>query len=325
MQSPALPNLDLTRLNTYSLFSRPSKVHARQLGCIVGAEATVNQLLNNLPDQLAGCSLRRWRDALWSAHQDHRPVVAALGGHVVKTGCTPYLIDWIRRGVLSAVCLNGAAAIHDVELAVAGHTSEDVAAGLIDGSFGMARETSILFARAANEAHDKECGLGAALGAVLQREPCARPDISLVRTAAEASIPCSIHITLGTDVVHMHPCISGAHLGEASLRDFYLICAVVAGLAKGVWMNLGSAVILPEVFLKAVSVARNLGHTLEGMTTVDLDMVQQYRAQANVLERPNGNAISITGHHEIMIPLIHAAVAARLHVPEANRPGNNPE
>jgi len=247
MQSPALPNLDLTRLNTYSLFSRPSKVHARQLGCIVGAEATVNQLLNNLPDQLAGCSLRRWRDALWSAHQDHRPVVAALGGHVVKTGCTPYLIDWIRRGVLSAVCLNGAAAIHDVELAVAGHTSEDVAAGLIDGSFGMARETSILFARAANEAHDKECGLGAALGAVLQRSPVRAR--TLAWCAQLRSIhSCSIHITLGTDVRPHAPLYLRSAPRRSEPTRFLPDMCRRRGLAKGVWMNLGSAVILPEVF-----------------------------------------------------------------------------
>jgi hypothetical protein len=302
--------LDLDQLTTHSLYDRPSKVGVAELGRPLGPNATVADLVESLPDQLAGQSLRRWRDAIWAARQADCAVVAALGGHVIKAGCGPYLIDWIRREVLTAVCLNGAAAIHDVELALAGRTSEDVAARLPDGRFGMTRETAQFFAEAAEVATMTGFGLGAALGALLQRERCLHPEASVLRAAAEAGIPCTVHIAVGTDIVHMHACASGARIGEATLRDFRLACAVVADLAGGVWMNLGSAVLLPEIFLKAVSVARNLGYTLDGMTTVDLDMVRQYRARVNVLERHHCQAIAVTGHHELVLPLIHAAVIA---------------
>jgi hypothetical protein len=272
----------------------------------------VDQLLEALPDQLAGQALRRWRDAVVEAYQSDRPVIAALGGHVIKTGCAPFLIDWIRRGVLTAVCLNGSAAIHDVELALVGHTSEDVEARLADGSFGMTRETARFFARAADLADQGNTGLGAALGNLLLRERCLHPEASLLRAAAEAAIPATVHVALGTDIVHMHDCASGAKTGEATLHDFRTVCALVADQAHGVWMNLGSAVVLPEVFLKAVTVAQNLSYDLTGMTTVDLDMIRQYRGRVNVLERHHCQGIALTGHHEIMLPLIHAAVVARL-------------
>jgi hypothetical protein len=307
-----LPSLDLTRLRTHSLHDRPSKVGVQHLGKPQGPAATVDQLLDSLPDQLAGQALRRWRDAVVEATRNDRAVVAALGGHVIKTGCAPYLIDWIRRGVLTAVCLNGSAAIHDVELALAGRTSEDVEARLADGSFGMTRETAAFFARAASSAIEADTGLGAALGKLLLHEPCRHPEASLLRAAAEAGIPATIHVALGTDIVHMHACASGARTGEATMRDFHTVCALVADLAHGVWMNLGSAVVLPEVFLKAVTVARNLSYDLTGMTTVDLDMIRQYRGRVNVLERHHCKGIAVTGHHEVMIPLIHAAVVARL-------------
>jgi hypothetical protein len=308
----SLPAVDLSRLTTHSLYDRPSKVRVGHFGRPVAPGATVDQLLEALPDQLAGQSLRRWRDAVCAAYRLDRPVVAALGGHVIKTGCAPYLIDWIRRGVLTGVCMNGAAAIHDVELALAGRTSEDVEARLANGTFGMTRETADFFARAAELAHQAETGLGAALGALLLHERCLHPEASLLRAAAEADIPATVHVALGTDIVHMHACASGALTGEATLRDFRVVCGMVADLADGVWMNLGSAVLLPEVFLKAVSVARNLSYDLNGMTTVDLDMIRQYRGRVNVLERHHCNGIAVTGHHEVMLPLIHAAVVARL-------------
>jgi hypothetical protein len=310
MQRRPLPSLNLDRLTTHSLYDRPSKVSVAHLGRPVGPGATVAQLLEALPDQLAGQSLRRWCDAICAARQADHAVVAALGGHVIKTGCGPYLIDWIHRGVLTAVCLNGAAAIHDVELALAGHTSEDVEARLPDGKFGMTRETALFFAQAAEQADTTRSGLGAALGELLCRQRCLHPEASLLRAAAEVGIPCTVHVALGTDIVHMHPCASGAQIGEATLRDFRLACAIVADLAGGVWMNLGSAVVLPEIFLKAVSIARNLGFELAGMTTVDLDMIRQYRARVNVVERHHCQAIAVTGHHELILPLIHAAVVA---------------
>jgi hypothetical protein len=304
--------VNLERLHTHSLFDRPSKVRAAHLGRPLGPGATVDDLLEALPDQLAGQALRRWRDAVCAAYAADRPIIAALGGHVIKTGCAPYLIDWLRRGVLTGVCLNGAAAIHDVELALAGHTSEDVDARLADGTFGMTKETADFFARAAETAHQNEVGLGEALGQLLLKDPCQHPQVSLIRAAVEGGIPCTVHVALGTDIVHMHACASGAWTGEATLRDFRTVCAMVADLAGGVWMNLGSAVLMPEVFLKAISIVRNLGHGLEGMTTIDLDMIKQYRARVNVLERHHCKGISLTGHHEVMLPLVHAAVAARL-------------
>jgi hypothetical protein len=304
--------VDLQRLTTHSLHDRPSKVHVADLGRPLDATATVANLVDSLPEQLAGKLLRRWCDTVCAAVTGDRAVVAAIGGHVIKTGCGPYLIDWIKRGVLTAIAMNGSAAIHDAELALAGKTSEDVEARLPDGSFGMTRDTAHLFAQAAHDAQQNHCGLGKALGERLGQEPCAHPEVSVVRAAAQAGIPCTIHVALGTDIVHMHDCASGADTGAATFFDFRLLCQVVADLKAGVWMNLGSAVIMPEIFLKAVSIARNLGHDLDGMTTIDLDMIRQYRARVNVLERHHCNGFSITGHHEIILPLIHAAVIARL-------------
>ena len=237
---------------------------------------------------------------------------AALGGHVIKTGCAPYLIDWINKGVLKAVALNGSAAIHDFELAVAGKTSENVATQLPTGQFGMARETADAFAVAARNGAENNAGLGWALGKHLDSLDCPYADSSLVLAAYRAGIPCTVHVALGTDIVHMHPHVSGAALGEASLIDFRRLCSVVAAMEAGVWMNLGSAVIMPEVFLKAVSVVNNFGHNLDGLVTVNLDKQAQYRSRVNVVERPSAEGIELIGHHEIMLPLLHASVACQL-------------
>jgi len=308
MRRQRLPELKLGDLRTHSLFDRPSKVQAGQLGRPGGTGATVAALIDGLPDQLAARSLRAWIQAVADAVRRDTAVLAALGGHVIKTGCAPYLIDWIQRGVLTGVCMAGSAAIHDVELALAGRTSEDVEARLPDGSFGMTRETAAFFAAATADAAARGVGLGEALGKRLLQSQCQSPEASLLRAAAAAEIHCTVHVGMGTDIVHMHAAVDGAALGAAALADFRLACRMVAGVGGGVWMNLGSAVLLPEVFLKAVSVAHNLGHDLAGVTTVDLDMIRQYRARVNVLERHHCQAISITGHHEIVIPLVHAAV-----------------
>src|SRR6266478_2060088 len=252
---------DLAGLKTYELNARPSKVFHDDLGKPVGPDATVGEWLNSLPRQLAGNDLRRVAAHLARAYRDGRTTAIALGGHVIKTGCAPYLIDWIRSGYVRAVAMNGSAAIHDFELAVAGKTSEDVAAQLPDGRFGMARETADAFAVAARAGAENELGLGWALGRYLDSLDAAHADCSLVLAAYRAGIPCTIHVALGTDIVHMHPHVSGAALGEASMIDFRKLCSVVASMQQGVWMNLGSAVILPEVLLKAVSVARNYGYS----------------------------------------------------------------
>lgn len=304
--------IDLHGLKTYELIARPSKVFYEDLGSPLEAGASIADWLDSLPRQLAGNALRTIRDHLCRAHHDCRTVVTALGGHVIKTGCAPYLIDWINRGLVGGVVLNGAAAIHDVELALAGKTSEDVAAQLPAGQFGMARETADAFAVASRIGAENDIGLGWALGRYLDELNCPYPDCSLVLAAHRAGVPCTVHVALGTDTVHMHPHVSGAALGEASLIDFRRLCSVVATMQHGVWLNLGSAVVLPEVFLKAVSVVRNFGHTLEGLITVNVDKQAQYRSRVNVLDRPAAEGFELIGHHEILLPLLHVAVIERL-------------
>ncbi len=303
---------DLHGLKTYDLMSRPSKVFVEDLGKPASGGMLIGDWLETLPRQLAANDLRRVRDHLCRAHRESHPVVAALGGHVIKTGCGPYLIDWLQRGLLSAVVMNGAAAIHDLELAIAGKTSEDVGRSLPIGKFGMARETADAFAVAARRGAEKERGLGAALGQYLDEINPPHAECSLLLAAHRAGVPCTVHVALGTDIVHMHPHVCGAALGEASMLDFRILCSVVATMAQGVWMNLGSAVVLPEVFLKAVSVVRNFGYDLDGLVTITLDKQSQYRNRVNVLDRPAAEGIELIGHHELLLPLLHAAVAAQM-------------
>lgn len=303
------PPVDLREIQTYDLASRPSKVFHNDLGVPASATATAGEWLMSLPKQLAANDLRRTAEHLVRAHREGRTVACALGGHVIKTGCAPYLIDWIEQGLIQMVSMNGSAAIHDFELAVAGKTSENVATQLPRGLFGMARETADAFAVAAREGSENDLGLGWALGRHLARLAPQHGEQSLVLAAYRAGIPCTVHVALGTDIVHMHPHVSGSGLGEASLIDFRRLCTVVARLEAGVWMNLGSAVIMPEVFVKAVSVVRNLGHSLDGMVTVNLDKQAQYRSRVNVVERPSAEGIELIGHHEIMLPLLHLSVA----------------
>ncbi|HMB07934.1 MAG TPA: hypothetical protein VKP69_29910 [Isosphaeraceae bacterium] len=306
------PDLDLNELRYEPLGERPSKVGLADLGRPTGPGATLEQWLDGLPGQLAGRELKRLRDAIVAARAAGAPVVAALGGHVIKTGCAPFLIDWIERGVLSGLAFNGAAAIHDLELAIAGKTSEEVGPRLSAGTFGFARETSDLFARACDRAGRDGGGLGAALGAVVLEHGGPGLAASLLVAARRHGLPLTVHVAVGTDIVHMTPRLDGAALGRATLDDFRTLCGVVAAMAGGVWLNLGSAVVLPEVFLKAVAVARNLGRSLDGLTTANLDFDQKYRGLLNVLRRPGATGVALTGHHELMIPLLHAAVLARL-------------
>jgi hypothetical protein len=305
---------DLNGLTTYELASRPSKVFHEDLGQPLAPGATLDEWLDALPRQLAGQVLRRVRFHLARAHAEGRTVVAALGGHVIKTGCGPYLIDWIKRGLIKAVAMNGSAAIHDFELALAGKTSEDVAAVLHEGKFGMARETADAFALASRIGAEHERGLGAGLGRHMAEMRLAHPEASLVLACHHAGIPCTIHVAVGTDVIHVHPHVSGAALGESSHLDFRHLCRVVSTLEKGVWLNLGSAVIMPEVLLKAVSVARNFGHSLDGLVTVNLDKESRYRSSVNVVSRPAaaGEGLELIGHHELLIPLLHASLAGQL-------------
>ena len=304
--------LDLEALRFEPLADRPSKVKLTDLGRASEPGISLDDWLEGLPDLLAVRGLKRLRDAIVVAHEGGRPVVAALGGHVIKTGCAPYLIDWIGRGVLNGLALNGSAAIHDLELAIAGRTSEDVGPRLMAGTFGFARETSELFALSCDRAAESGAGLGAALGDLVIEHGGPGLDASLLVAARRSGIPLTIHVAIGTDIVHMTPRLNGASLGKASLDDFRLLVNLIAGMAGGVWLNLGSAVVLPEVFLKAVSMTRNLGRSLDGLTTANLDFNQQYRGLLNVLQRPGAEGIALTGHHELMIPLLHAAVVGKL-------------
>jgi hypothetical protein len=304
--------LDLGALRYEPLAERPSKVHRAHLGRPTGPDPALADWLDGLPDLLAARGLKRLRDAVVGARRQNRPVVAALGGHVIKTGCAPYLIDWMKQGVLTGLALNGSAAIHDLELAVAGKTSEDVGPRLMAGTLGFAHETSELFAEACERASEASTGLGEALGAVVQDHGGPGLDDSLLVASYRAGVPLTVHVAVGTDIVHMTPALDGAALGRATLADFRRLCEIVAGLDGGVWMNLGSAVVLPEVFLKAVAVARNLGRPLDGLTTANLDFDQKYRGLLNVLQRPGSEGVALTGHHELMIPLLHAAVVTRL-------------
>lgn len=310
-------SLDLEALRFEPLADRPSKVKLADLGRPSEPGISLDDWVDGLPDLLAGRGLRRLRDAILTAHSAGRPVVAALGGHVVKTGCAPYLIDWMARGVLNGLALNGSAAIHDLELAIVGRTSEDVGPRLMAGTFGFARETSDLFAIACDRAAESGAGLGSALGDVVIERGGPGLDASLLVNARRLGVPLTVHVAIGTDIVHMTPQLDGASLGKATLDDFRSLANLIARMAGGVWLNLGSAVVLPEVFLKAVSMARNLGRSLDGLTTANLDFNQQYRGLLNVLQRPGAEGIALTGHHELMIPLLHAAVVGKLGRPSS--------
>lgn len=310
--STSLPPLNLDALHYEPLADRPSKVSLADLGRPrAGGPGSLADWLDGLPDILAARWLKQLRDAIVAARVGGRHVVAAIGGHVIKTGCGPYLIDWITRGVLTGVAMNGSAAIHDLELAIAGHTSEDVGPRLAAGTFGFARETSDVFAAACERAAAAGSGLGEALGDVILQHGGPGLDDSLLVAARRHCVPATVHVAIGTDIVHMTPRLDGAAMGRASMTDFRILCDLVARLEGGVWLNIGSAVVMPEVFLKTVAVARNLGFRLDGLTTANLDFQQQYRGRLNVLDRPGGAGIALTGHHELLIPLLHAAVVAR--------------
>jgi hypothetical protein len=300
--------VDLQGLKTYPIRRRKNLVDASDFGTLANPRSAAD-LINSLPRIYAGRDLRALIREIVRAHRAKRTVACAIGGHVIKVGGGPLLVDLVERGVITAVAMNGAAAIHDYELSLIGETSEDVAESLPDGRFGMARETAEAFAQASLVGAAGP-GLGRAIGEMAQRNRLRK--LSLLAACARRRIPATVHLAIGADITHMHPQASGRDLGESSLIDFRLLCAVVSKLEKGVWLNIGSAVMMPEVFLKAVSVVRNLGHTLRSFTTANLDMIQHYRPKANVLARPRGVAIALTGHHEILLPLVRAGVAAAL-------------
>jgi hypothetical protein len=271
--------------------------------------------LDGLPDILAAHDLRVAAARLARAIRRGRPVVLGMGAHPIKVGLGPLIVDLIERGRIAAVAMNGACLVHDFELAWVGSTSEDVGPGLDRGLFGMARETGDFLNRATADGVAAGQGLGLAVGTAIARARLPFRRTSILAAAARAGIPATVHVAIGTDIVHMHPGADGAAIGEGSLRDFRLLAGVVARLAGGVYVNLGSAVVLPEVFVKALNLARNVGHPVRDLTTVDMDFIRHYRPGVNVVARPTaagGIGIRLTGHHEIMFPLLWAATEEAL-------------
>lgn len=304
---------DLGKLKLTDLDLRPSKVFSRMLGKPWQPGGSLAEFLDSLPCFLAAEDLRAAAEAIAKAKLSQRPVILAMGAHVIKVGLSPLLIDALRSGLVTSLVLNGACLVHDVEMALAGRTSEDVAAALADGSFGMARQTGEFINQAVQAG--SAGGLGLAVGQALLKLNPPHKDISLLAACAELNLPALAFVAIGADIIHMHPSFDGAATGLGSHMDFKMLVSLVGQLKQGVFMNVGSAVILPEVFLKALSAARNLGHEVKDFTTVNMDMIRHYRPQTNVVSRPvmaGGKGISLTGHHEIMLPLLLAMVKERL-------------
>ena len=313
--------ITLGAVHTYPVALRKSKVNIRDFAKVPAANTALTKFLDSLPDILAARDLRHLLAAIHLAHKQRKPILWGIGGHVIKVGLGPVLIDLMKRGFISGIAMNGAALIHDFEIALAGNTSEDVEAGLGAGQFGMAAETGEYINEMAKLATRIHIGYGEAAGQFLSSGllQTKYADSSVLMAAYKHGIPVTVHLAIGTDIPHMHRAASGAALGEATHRDFRLFCALVNQMHPGgVYLNWGSAVLLPEVFLKAVSVVRNLGVPLRPITTANFDFIQHYRPLRNVVKRPTApwrggsesKGYAITGHHELLLPLVAAALAS---------------
>ena len=312
MKKPYSP-INLEKISTYSLKGRDNKVNvAEHFAAVPTANCSFMEFYNSLPQLLGAESLRAVVAAIINAHRKQRPVGLALGGHVIKCGLQPVLKKLIDSGIITAVAMNGSVVIHDYEVSLVGATSEDVGAVLQSGDFGFSRETGQGINSALVEGQKEGVGFGRAVGNAIVRHDHPYRESSLLATCVENDIPVTVHVAIGTDIVHQHPQADGAVIGALSMHDFRLLASVVADLGDGgVWLNVGSAVLLPEVFLKALSVAQNLGHQVDNFTTANFDMIQHYRPLQNVVKRPTtgqGRGYTITGHHEINIPLLAFAV-----------------
>lgn len=310
-----LPKLDPSRACTRKLAELSRLVIVEDFARPLTPGASFGHFMDSLPSVLAAGQLRELARFIADAHLGGRTFLLMTGAHSIKTGLSPLICELLRDGILSAVATNGAAVIHDFELALAGRTSEDVGAGLENGSFGMAEETGAFLNRAAGIAARENRGLGEVIGQEILAQGLKHRDISVFATAYEAGASATVHVAIGADIIHMHPKADGAAIGRATLADFHRLSAVVGTLSGGVAVNLGSAVIMPEVFLKALNLCRNLGSSVRDFTTADMDFVRHYRPRVNVVERPTsdgGRGIMLTGHHEIMFPLLVAAVREEL-------------
>ncbi len=307
--------VDLSSVTTYPLKERINKVSVHDFARLPESEADISAFLASLPKILKGSDFLALVDAIVTAYQNRKPVIVMMGGHVIKCGLSPLLIALVKRGVITGFAFNGASSIHDFEIALIGETSEDVSAYLQTGQFGMWEETGHLMNTAIQHAADTGIGMGEALGKQLVEMNAPYNASSLLATGVQYDIPITVHVAIGTDIIHQHPAANGAAIGEASFTDFRLLTGLVEELeGGGVVLNLGSAVILPEVFLKALTIARNIGHTVSHFTTANFDMNQQYRPVENVVKRPTemgGKGYTFTGHHELMIPLLVQAILSR--------------
>ena len=307
--------IDLRHLKTYSLSERKSKVSASDFASAWEKGSYFKDFIESLPNILAGNHIKRVISSIATAFKKDKTVVLAMGAHVIKVGLNPVVIDLMERGIITAVAMNGAGIIHDFEIAMTGRTSEDVSLSIGNGAFGMARETCDFLSDAIKRAGEKSQGLGEAVGLAILEKNLPFMDKSILAAGARLGIPVTVHVAIGTDIIHMHPGFDPEAAGGASHRDFKIFASVVATLEEGVYMNVGSAVILPEVFLKAITLVRNLGNKVDNFTTVNMDFIQQYRPMVNVVNRPTargGAGINLVGHHEIMLPLVAAGVIEQI-------------
>jgi hypothetical protein len=315
MADHLLEPLDFSGLNTYSVHDRHSKVTVADFARPLRPGMRMADFLASLPAQLAGADFPALVEQLHASLRAERPILVGMGAHVIKVGLNPILIDLMQRGLISAIALNGAGIIHDSEIAMVGRTSEDVANVLGSGAFGAARETGEVLNRAIVRGAREGIGLGRAVGEALLAADFPHNDQSLVAMACRLNVPVTVHVAIGTDIIHIHPDADGAAIGQASHFDFRLFCRLVSHLEGGAYLNLGSAVLLPEIFLKALTVVRNLGHEVRKFTTANFDFIRQYRPATNVVHRPTlegGRGFNFTGHHELMVPLLAAALLDRL-------------
>lgn len=303
--------IDLKKVKTCPINDRSNKVSINSFAKPTKKEGSFKDFLDSFPEILAGNDFRALTDAILSAYDKGKPVIFGIGGHVIKCGLSPLIIDLMERKIITAIAMNGATSIHDFEIGLVGETSEDVEVSIKDGSFGMAEETGIMN-DAINEGVATGMGMGEILGKKLIDMEAPSKSMSILARGAELSLPVTVHISIGTDIIHQHPNADGGSLGETSFTDFRIFTKVVSELGDGgVYINVGSAVLLPEVFLKAISIARNLGHSIENFTTANLDFLQHYRPIQNVVRRPvgkDGKGYAFTGHHEILIPLLYRAI-----------------
>ncbi|MBN1572063.1 MAG: deoxyhypusine synthase family protein [Deltaproteobacteria bacterium] len=303
--------LDTSKVKTYPLSRRESKVSIKDVCTPPVAGMTLNDYFNRLPNILAAKDLKDAVSAVAESVMGKKTVILAMGAHVIKVGLGPLIVDLMERGIVSLVALNGAGIIHDFEMAYIGHTSENVEDVIGGGEFGMAEETSKMLNAAIVDGAKEGLGLGEAVGKMIEDEKLPHRDVSIIAGGMRTGTPVTVHVAVGTDIIHMHPDASGEAIGKSSMEDFRRFAAAVATLKRGVYFNIGSAVLLPEVFLKALTLARNLGHDVDDFTAINMDFMRQYRPETNVVGRPtskSGRGISLTGHHEIMLPLLFGGV-----------------